>query len=52
MGSLAAAGWAAIGILDWMMPRCKGFDICRAVRAAAREPYVYILLLTARCRFP
>ena len=37
-----------LAILDWMMPGLKGVDICRYVRAAAREPYVYILLLTAR----
>ena len=48
--------WAALqqpdgpqlAILDWMMPGLNGVDICRAVRSAAREPYVYILLLTAR----
>ena len=37
-----------LAILDWMMPGLNGVDICRGVRAAAREPYVYILLLTAR----
>lgn len=37
-----------LAILDWMMPGLNGVDVCRAVRAAAREPYVYILLLTAR----
>ncbi len=37
-----------LAILDWMMPGLNGVEICRAVRAAGREPYVYILLLTAR----
>ena len=37
-----------LAIVDWMMPGLNGVDICRAVRAAGREPYVYILLLTAR----
>jgi diguanylate cyclase (GGDEF)-like protein len=37
-----------LAILDWMMPGMNGVDVCRAVRAAGREPYVYILLLTAR----
>lgn len=37
-----------LAILDWMMPGQNGVDICRGVRAAGREPYVYILLLTAR----
>ncbi|MEI9971317.1 MAG: diguanylate cyclase [Ignavibacteriota bacterium] len=37
-----------LAILDWMMPGMNGVDVCRGVRAAGREPYVYILLLTAR----
>ena len=37
-----------LAILDWMMPGLNGVDICRYVRAAGREAYVYILLLTAR----
>ena len=37
-----------LAILDWMMPGLNGVDVCRGVRAAGREPYVYILLLTAR----
>jgi diguanylate cyclase (GGDEF)-like protein len=37
-----------LAILDWMMPGLNGVDICRGIRAAGREPYVYILLLTAR----
>ncbi|HSR68523.1 MAG TPA: diguanylate cyclase [Acidobacteriota bacterium] len=35
-------------ILDWEMPGRDGVDICRAVREVDREPYTYILLLTAR----
>jgi diguanylate cyclase (GGDEF)-like protein len=37
-----------LAILDWMMPGLNGVDVCRGVRAAGREPYIYILLLTAR----
>jgi two-component system, cell cycle response regulator len=37
-----------LAIVDWMMPGLNGVDICRGVRAAAREAYVYILLLTSR----
>jgi two-component system cell cycle response regulator len=37
-----------LAILDWMMPGIDGVEICRRVRAARREPYIYILLLTAR----
>ena len=37
-----------LAILDWMMPGLDGVEVCRRVRAAAQEPYIYILLLTAR----
>ncbi len=37
-----------LAILDWMMPGMDGVEICRRVRSANREPYIYILLLTAR----
>ena len=37
-----------MAILDWMMPGLDGVELCRRVRSAAREPYIYILLLTAR----
>jgi two-component system cell cycle response regulator len=37
-----------LALLDWMMPLMDGVEICRRVRAAGREPYVYIVLLTAR----
>ncbi len=37
-----------LAILDWMMPGIDGVEVCRRVRSAHREPYVYILLLTAR----
>src|SRR3972149_3088554 len=31
-----------------MMPEADGVEVCRAIRARAREPYVYIILLTAK----
>jgi two-component system cell cycle response regulator len=37
-----------LAILDWMMPGMDGLQICRAVRERVAEPYVYILLLTAK----
>jgi len=37
-----------LAILDWMMPGLDGVEVCRRVRALGREPYIYILLLTAR----
>jgi diguanylate cyclase (GGDEF)-like protein len=37
-----------LAILDWMMPGITGPEVCRLVRHRAREPYIYILLLTSR----
>lgn len=35
-------------ICDWMMPELDGPGLCRRVRSADFEPYVYIILLTSR----
>ena len=45
---LESAAAPRLAILDWMMPGMDGVELCRRVRAAGREPYIYILLLTAR----
>jgi diguanylate cyclase (GGDEF)-like protein len=37
-----------LAVLDWMMPGMDGVDVCREVRKLAREPYIYIILLTAK----
>ncbi len=37
-----------LAILDWMMPGMDGVQVCREVRKRVREPYVYLLLLTAK----
>jgi two-component system, cell cycle response regulator len=36
-----------IAILDWMMPGLDGTEICRRVRSEGKEPYTYLILLTA-----
>ena len=46
--ALAAERPPRMAVLDWMMPGMDGLEVCRRVRAAGREPYVYIVLLTAR----
>jgi diguanylate cyclase (GGDEF)-like protein len=38
-----------MALLDWMMPGADGLEICRAVRVQGGRPYIYILLLTAKC---
>jgi two-component system cell cycle response regulator len=37
-----------LAILDWMMPGMDGIQVCRAIRGQTQQPYVYILLLTAK----
>jgi len=37
-----------LAILDWMMPGLSGPEVCANLRRQAREPYTYLLLLTAR----
>ena len=38
----------SLAILDWMMPGMDGTTICREVRKLNRQPYIYLILLTAR----
>jgi diguanylate cyclase (GGDEF)-like protein len=37
-----------LAVLDWNMPGILGPEICRRLREQDREPYVYVLLLTAK----
>ena len=37
-----------IAILDWIMPKLDGAEVCQRVRAIKNRPYVYLLLLTAK----
>jgi len=46
--AMQAADAPRLAVLDWMMPYMDGVEVCRRIRTAAREPYVYVLLLTAR----
>lgn len=39
-----------LAIIDWMMPKMDGLQICRAVRQLGPEPCIYVLLLTAKNR--
>jgi two-component system, cell cycle response regulator len=37
-----------LALLDWMMPGLDGVEVCRRIRELNREPYIYIILLTAK----
>jgi diguanylate cyclase (GGDEF)-like protein len=37
-----------LAILDWMMPEMDGTSICREVRRLNLQPYIYLILLTAK----
>jgi len=37
-----------LAVLDWVMPGMDGLEVCREIRKGASEPYVYVMLLTAR----
>jgi diguanylate cyclase (GGDEF)-like protein len=39
-----------LAILDWIMPGMDGVEVCREIRKRVDEPYIYILLLTAKDR--
>ena len=48
-------GWDAvvqdrpdIAVLDWMIPKLDGIDLCRKIRNTENLPYVYIIMLTAK----
>jgi len=35
-------------LLDWMMPNMNGIELCKRIRQHLKEPYIYIILLTAK----
>ncbi|MDP6543170.1 MAG: diguanylate cyclase [Phycisphaerae bacterium] len=37
-----------LAILDWIMPGLDGVEICRRVRKAQKEDYIYVIVLTSR----
>jgi two-component system cell cycle response regulator len=45
---LESQGAPQLAILDWMMPGMTGPAVCGELRRRGREPYTYVLLLTAR----
>jgi two-component system cell cycle response regulator len=37
-----------LAVVDWVMPKVDGVQVCRHVRNGPSEPYIYVVLLTAR----
>jgi diguanylate cyclase (GGDEF)-like protein len=37
-----------LAVVDWVMPKVDGVEVCRHVRSGPSEPYIYVVLLTAR----
>lgn len=37
-----------LAILDWMMPKLDGVEVCKRIRSRTGRPYIYLVLLTAR----
>jgi DNA-binding response OmpR family regulator len=37
-----------LAIIDWMMPKVDGLEVCSRVRKMEERPYVYLVLLTAK----
>jgi diguanylate cyclase (GGDEF)-like protein len=35
-------------VVDWVMPKKDGIEVIKAIRGGPQEPYVYIVLLTAK----
>src|SRR5262245_19102110 len=39
---------ASLALLDWMMPKLDGLEVCRRLRQQAGAGYVYTILVTGR----
>ncbi|MEP6605958.1 MAG: diguanylate cyclase [Nitrosospira sp.] len=37
-----------LAIIDWMMPRMDGIDVCRLLRETVRNRYIYLIILSSR----
>lgn len=44
---LESASPPSLALIDWMMPRLDGLDVCRRIRGLIYQPYIYVILLTA-----
>ena len=47
---LQRLGAPRIAVLDWVMPKIDGPELCRRIRAATDMPFTYVVILTAKER--
>ena len=45
---LESADAPPLAIVDWMMPKLDGLEVCRRIREKKDRPYIYLVLLTAK----
>lgn len=45
---LEGDGAPPLAIVDWMMPKMDGLEVCTRIRKNPDRPYVYLVLLTAK----
>lgn len=45
---LVNRGEISFVVSDWLMPKLHGVDLCRKIRAAALDRYVYVILCTSK----
>lgn len=48
LNALRADPEIRMAIVDWVMPNLDGLSVCRTIRSGPNEPYIYLVLLTAR----
>lgn len=45
---LSSATPPRLAVLDWMMPKVDGIELCRRLRQQKESSYTYVIILTAR----
>jgi len=45
---LVKRGEISFIVSDWLMPHLPGVDLCRKIRAAALDHYIYVILCTSK----
>ena len=48
LGILESEDAPPLAILDWMMPKMDGLEVCAGCASTLNRPYVYLVLLTAK----